>query len=200
MGCIALVWCVLVLRCGLAVVVWYPYAGWGTLLRMDVLTYETCWALNNEIIKQLTSSWSLFIQLSFSSTFYRSFASSPCFLNAFLALPSTPFILLISSSSFTFLLLLVVAFGSVFLPSLFPCFACSQSPFFPPRRTVQVVAKVLESASVASAPSLAGGLQTPWRRSTFQASHRPRSVQSVSCSDLLLIFAWDHFVMCSKRI
>jgi len=26
-GCIALVRCVLVLRCGLAVVVWYPYAG-----------------------------------------------------------------------------------------------------------------------------------------------------------------------------
>jgi len=38
------------------------------LLRMDVLTSETCWALNNEIIKQVTSSWSLFIQrmLSFA--------------------------------------------------------------------------------------------------------------------------------------
>jgi len=33
------------------------------LLRVDVLTSETCWALNNEIIKQVTSSWSLFIQL-----------------------------------------------------------------------------------------------------------------------------------------
>ena len=64
-------------------VVWYPYAGWGTsapthiepdtthditqqisrkLLRMDVLTSETCWALNKEIIKQVTSSWSLFTQ------------------------------------------------------------------------------------------------------------------------------------------
>jgi len=32
------------------------------LMRMDVLTSETCWALNNEIIKQVTSSWSLFIQ------------------------------------------------------------------------------------------------------------------------------------------
>jgi len=30
------------------------------LLRMDVLTSETCWALNNEIIKQVTSSWSLY--------------------------------------------------------------------------------------------------------------------------------------------
>ena len=29
----------------------------------DVNTSETCWALNNEIIKQVTSSWSLFIQL-----------------------------------------------------------------------------------------------------------------------------------------
>jgi len=30
MDCIALVRCVLVLRCGLTVVVWYPCAGWGT--------------------------------------------------------------------------------------------------------------------------------------------------------------------------
>ena len=29
-----------------------------------VLTSETCWALNNEIKKQVSSSWSLFIQLS----------------------------------------------------------------------------------------------------------------------------------------
>jgi len=49
MGCIALVRCVLVLRCGLAVVVWYPYATHEItqqisrkLLRMDVLTSETC--------------------------------------------------------------------------------------------------------------------------------------------------------------
>ena len=32
-------------------------------LRMDVLTSETCWAWNNEI-KVVTSSWSLFIQVS----------------------------------------------------------------------------------------------------------------------------------------
>ena len=98
MGCIALVRCVFVLRCGLAGVVWYPDAGWSSasacirippqpnhtvtpthiepeqynpwitqqisckLLRMDVLTFETCWALNNEMIKQVTSSWSIFIQ------------------------------------------------------------------------------------------------------------------------------------------
>ena len=30
MCCISLVRCVLVLRCGSAGVVWYPYAGWGT--------------------------------------------------------------------------------------------------------------------------------------------------------------------------
>ena len=31
---------------------------------MDVLTFETCWAVNSEIIKQVTSSLSIFIQLS----------------------------------------------------------------------------------------------------------------------------------------
>jgi len=104
MGCIALVRCVLVLRCGLPGVVWcgigmqvkklmlQPASGYHTtpakpqrntnthrtriktheitqqisrkLLRMDVLTSETYRAINNEIIKQVTSSWSLFIQLS----------------------------------------------------------------------------------------------------------------------------------------
>ena len=34
------------------------------LLKMDVLTFETCWAVNSEIIKQVTSSWSIFIQLA----------------------------------------------------------------------------------------------------------------------------------------
>ena len=34
------------------------------LLKMDVLIFETCWAVNIEIIKQVTSSWSIFIQLS----------------------------------------------------------------------------------------------------------------------------------------
>ena len=33
------------------------------LLKMDVLTFETCWAVNSEIIKQVTSRWSIFIQL-----------------------------------------------------------------------------------------------------------------------------------------
>ena len=31
---------------------------------MDVLTFETRWAVNSEIIKQVTSSWSIFIQRS----------------------------------------------------------------------------------------------------------------------------------------
>ena len=52
MCCVELVRCVLVLRCGSAGVVWYPYAGF--------------WAVNNEIIKQVTSSWSVFIQLSYT--------------------------------------------------------------------------------------------------------------------------------------
>ena len=33
------------------------------LVKMDVLTFETCWAVNSEIIKQVTSIWSIFIQL-----------------------------------------------------------------------------------------------------------------------------------------
>jgi hypothetical protein len=34
------------------------------LLKMDVLAFEKCWAVNSEIIKQVTLSWSIFIQLS----------------------------------------------------------------------------------------------------------------------------------------
>ena len=34
------------------------------LLKMDVLTFGTCWAVNSEIMKEVTSSWSIFIQLS----------------------------------------------------------------------------------------------------------------------------------------
>jgi len=33
------------------------------LLKMDVLTFKTCWAVNGEIIKRVTSSWFIFIQL-----------------------------------------------------------------------------------------------------------------------------------------
>jgi len=33
---------------------------------MDVLTFETRLALNNEIIKQVTSSWSIFIKITLS--------------------------------------------------------------------------------------------------------------------------------------
>jgi len=39
---------------------------------MDVLTSETCWALNKIIIKQVASSWSLFTQLCFLSFFLSS--------------------------------------------------------------------------------------------------------------------------------
>jgi len=31
-------------------------------MKMDVLTFETCWAVNSETIKQATSSWSIFTQ------------------------------------------------------------------------------------------------------------------------------------------
>ena len=49
--------------CWCYIVVWLGWCG-HKLLRMDVLTSKTCWAWNNEIKKQVTSSWSLFIQLS----------------------------------------------------------------------------------------------------------------------------------------
>ena len=48
------------------------------LLRMDVLTFETCWALNNEIIKQVTSSRSLFIQPLLFSMFLTQFVYMMC--------------------------------------------------------------------------------------------------------------------------
>ena len=38
------------------------------LLKMDVLSFETCWAVNSEIIKQVASSWSIFIHLFFQFT------------------------------------------------------------------------------------------------------------------------------------
>ena len=37
MGCIVLVRCVLVLRCGLAGVVWYPYAGFSKYVSLSSL-------------------------------------------------------------------------------------------------------------------------------------------------------------------
>jgi hypothetical protein len=42
MGCIALVRCVLVLRCGSAGVVWYPYAGWSTTENKHLIV-ASCW-------------------------------------------------------------------------------------------------------------------------------------------------------------
>ena len=56
------------------VTVWFGWGGeqyntWNKstisrkLLKMDVLTFETCWAVNGEIIKRVTSRWSIFIQI-----------------------------------------------------------------------------------------------------------------------------------------
>jgi len=48
MGCMALVRCVLVLYCGLAVVVWYPYAGWSTAVNTSILKSLRliCWVIS----------------------------------------------------------------------------------------------------------------------------------------------------------
>jgi len=45
---------------------------------MDVWTSETCWALNNEIKKQVTSSWSLFIQLCILFVVHKNKLHSQC--------------------------------------------------------------------------------------------------------------------------
>ena len=42
------------------------------LLRMDVLTSETCWALNKVILKQVASSLSLFTQICHNVRFTHS--------------------------------------------------------------------------------------------------------------------------------
>ena len=52
------------------------------LLRVDVLTSEIRWALNNEIKKQVTSSWSLFIQ---AYVVYVSFGTYPFFVQNLLS-------------------------------------------------------------------------------------------------------------------
>ena len=74
MCCVALVSCVLVLRCGSAGwcgIIMQAEAISRKLLKMDVLTFETCWAVNSEIIKQVTSSWSIFMQLETNFIFYK---------------------------------------------------------------------------------------------------------------------------------
>jgi len=54
MGCIALVRCVLVLRCGSAGVVWYPYAGWGTSASACIRSFLLRWFSSAEPVP----SWS----------------------------------------------------------------------------------------------------------------------------------------------
>ena len=74
MCCIALVRCVLVTH-----IESEQYNTWNKstigrkLLKMDVLTFEKCWAVNSEMIKQVTSSWSVFIQ-----------PNTQCFFNTYI--------------------------------------------------------------------------------------------------------------------
>ena len=46
---VGVLFCFGVYWCGSAGVGWYPNAGWSTrrLLRMNVITFETCWAIKN---------------------------------------------------------------------------------------------------------------------------------------------------------
>ena len=61
MGCIALVRCVLAYQSNATHEITQQIS--SKLLKLDVLTFETYWAVNSEIIKQVTSSWSVFIQI-----------------------------------------------------------------------------------------------------------------------------------------
>ena len=61
------------------------------LLKMDVLTFETCWSVNSEIIKQVTSRWSIFIQLESSeSAFFCRELNPYCLGRSTLSLVTTP--------------------------------------------------------------------------------------------------------------
>ena len=42
---------------------WKKFTISRKLLKIDVLTFETYWAVNSEIINQVTPSWSIFIQI-----------------------------------------------------------------------------------------------------------------------------------------
>ena len=65
------------------VTVWFGWGGVVSLCRlkfqMDVLTFETCWAVNGEILKQVTSSWSIFIQLYNKTLAYYTCATTNAF-------------------------------------------------------------------------------------------------------------------------
>ena len=58
-------WCYGVVRLGWCGILMQAEAQTSRkLLKMNELTFETCWAVYSEIIKQVTSSWSVFIELS----------------------------------------------------------------------------------------------------------------------------------------
>ena len=60
------------------------------LLKMDVLTFETCWVVNGEIIKRVTSSWSIFIQLTRKYFFIKRFRQRLAVFEGSLASPACP--------------------------------------------------------------------------------------------------------------
>jgi len=95
--------------------VWFGWGGVVTLcrlkhavlLKMDVLTFEKWWAVNSEIIKQVTSSWSIFIQQSPVIKLYH----KP---HEFCPHPHTPFLFSPISYAIIFLLHLGMPGGHTF--------------------------------------------------------------------------------------
>jgi len=59
MGCIALVRCVLVLRCGLAGVVWYPYTGWSSAVNTSIIRSLrlVCWVISWVVLLWFDVCW-----------------------------------------------------------------------------------------------------------------------------------------------
>ena len=57
MGCIALVRCLLVLRCGSAGVEWYPYAGWSTTSTCFIISLFTAQHVSNVSTSIFRSLW-----------------------------------------------------------------------------------------------------------------------------------------------
>ena len=54
--------CIALVRCVLQYNTWNKSTISRELLKMNILTFEKYWAANSEIIKQVTSRWSIFIQ------------------------------------------------------------------------------------------------------------------------------------------
>ena len=68
MCCVALVRCVLALRCGSAGMVWYPYAGWSTASAISLFTAQHVSNVSTSIFRSLRLTVDLFHVLYYSGS------------------------------------------------------------------------------------------------------------------------------------